>query len=51
MELHDIIDGINTRRMQMGMTIQQLADAAQSPESSVKRVLRHETETPPLSCF
>ena len=44
----DIIDGIIERKMSIGMTNQQLADASNVPKPTVDRVLRKETRNPSM---
>ena len=48
MTVSDIIDGIIQKKNAIGMTNQQLADAANVPKSTVDHVIRHETLNPSI---
>ena len=48
MDVSAIIDGILECKEENGMTMQQIADRANQPKSTVTRILRKETPNPSM---
>lgn len=46
MDIFEVIDGINARKVEVGITAQQIADISGVPKSSVDRILRKGTPNP-----